>query len=76
MQTLKPHELSSTMIDTGRGLVSVADLARMFCEILDGTEDHDIHNMTGLNPAMCSRISEVRAALRPFWLQSIKWIAT
>lgn len=56
--------------------VTVQDLINSLCEFMDGTQDHDIHNATGLDEAGVAMVAKTRAAARRFWTSDGKLVIT
>lgn len=46
--------------------VSVQNIIDAFCDVLDGTQDHDIVGITGC-PEMAERVIAVRRAVAGLW---------
>jgi hypothetical protein len=46
--------------------VTVQDLVNTVCDLLDGTQDHDIEGMVG-DAAMAERMAEIRNAIQTLW---------
>ena len=64
MAIIKATDLAGTLI-AGTN-VTVQDLIDALCDALDGTQDHDIANMTGEGHHV-DLIIRTRAAVKPFW---------
>ena len=62
--TARAEILNSKGAGTG---VSVQELINAFCEVLDGTADHDIESMIGM-PA--DRFIEIRNQIKELWTLS------
>lgn len=50
------------------GLPTYRELAHIFCDLLDGTQDHDIQSMISCTESELQAIIKARANLRQYWL--------
>lgn len=53
-----------------KGMPSYLELVTALCDVLDGTQDHDIRNLTG-NDEDADKAAKVREAVKPLWLHTI-----
>lgn len=65
-RTVEPNMLNRTQVVQGTD-VSVQELVNALCDILDGEDEGDIRNMTGLDNEACARVNEIRNKLSKFW---------
>ena len=50
--------------------VTVQDLINTLCNVMDGVQNHDLVNMTGLPSDEADRIGEVRDSVQELWRDS------
>lgn len=50
-------------------LPSYKEVVCAFCDVLDGTQNHDLHCMTGLPEERCEEVARTRAAVTDIWLK-------